>query len=78
MPGFELFSEEEKNHVKDVLESGILMRYNFDNLRNNHWKARELESALQKKIKGSLRPPYQQRHHCFKHCDGGFGNRSRR
>lgn len=51
MPGFELFSEEEKNHVKDVLESGILMRYNFDNLRNGHWKAKTLEAALQKKLK---------------------------
>ena len=50
MPGFEIFSEGERKHVNDVLESGILMRYNFDNARGGHWKARELEAALQKKL----------------------------
>lgn len=51
MPGFELFGEEEKKHVNDVLNSGILMRYNFDSQRNNHWKAREFEQAIQQKLK---------------------------
>lgn len=50
MPGFEVFGEEEKKHLNDVLESGILMRYNFDNLRNNHWKAKELEEAISTKM----------------------------
>ena len=29
MPGFELFNEEEKKHINDVLDSGILMRLWF-------------------------------------------------
>lgn len=47
MPGFELFGDLEKNHVNDVLESGVLMRYGFDGMRNGHWKAKELEKALE-------------------------------
>ncbi|MDW5291022.1 DegT/DnrJ/EryC1/StrS family aminotransferase [Formosa sp. PL04] len=47
MPGFELFGSAEQKEVHDVLESGILMRYGFDNMRNNHWKAKELETELQ-------------------------------
>jgi len=47
MPGFEIFGEEEKKEVNDVLESGILMRYGFDHMRNGHWKANELEQAVQ-------------------------------
>lgn len=46
MPGFELFGEEERKEVNDVLSSGILMRYGFDQQRNGHWKAKELEAAL--------------------------------
>ena len=33
MPGFEVFGEEERKHVQDVLDSGILMRYGFDGMR---------------------------------------------
>lgn len=46
MPGFEFFGEQEKKQVQDVLDSGVLMRYGFDGMRNGHWKAKELESAL--------------------------------
>ncbi|WP_339654176.1 DegT/DnrJ/EryC1/StrS family aminotransferase [uncultured Maribacter sp.] len=46
MPGFELFGESEKKQVQDVLDSGVLMRYGFDGMRNNHWKALELEKGL--------------------------------
>ena len=46
MPGFEIFGEEERKEVNDVLESGILMRYGFDHMRNGHWKAKELEKAI--------------------------------
>ena len=46
MPGFEFFGAEERKEVEDVLNSGILMRYGFDVQRDNHWKARELESAI--------------------------------
>jgi len=51
MPGFELFGEKEKSQVQDVLDSGVLMRYGFDGMRNNHWKALELEQALAKRMK---------------------------
>ncbi len=46
MPGFELFGDAERKEVNDVLESGVLMRYGFDGMRNGHWKAVELEKAL--------------------------------
>ena len=46
MPGFELFGAEERQQVQDVLDSGILMRYGFDAMRNGHWKAKELEKAI--------------------------------
>lgn len=46
MPGFELWGEEEREEVNDVLETGILMRYGFDGPRNGIWKARELEAAI--------------------------------
>ncbi|TDW99771.1 DegT/DnrJ/EryC1/StrS family aminotransferase [Dinghuibacter silviterrae] len=46
MPGFELFGEEERKEVNDVLETGILMRYGFDGPRKGIWKAKELEKAL--------------------------------
>ena len=46
MPGFEFFGEEERKHVNDVLETGILMRYGFDGARNGHWKSKELELQI--------------------------------
>ncbi len=46
MPGFELFGELERKEVQKVLDSGVLMRYGFDGMRNGQWKARELENAL--------------------------------
>ncbi|MFN4008288.1 MAG: DegT/DnrJ/EryC1/StrS family aminotransferase [Chitinophagaceae bacterium] len=46
MPGFELFGAEERKHVNDVLETGILMRYGFDGPRKGIWKAQELEKAI--------------------------------
>ena len=48
MPGTELFGEEEKKEVMDVLDSGMLFRYNHDNQRNDHWKAKELEAEIVK------------------------------
>lgn len=50
MPGFELFDNEEKRQIQDVMDSGIIMRYNFDGLRNNHWKAKELEIEISKTL----------------------------
>lgn len=50
MPGFETFGEEERKQVNDVLESGVLMRYGFDGMRNGHWKAKEFETAFAKRM----------------------------
>jgi 8-amino-3,8-dideoxy-alpha-D-manno-octulosonate transaminase len=50
MPGFELFGNEERKEVNDVLENGVLMRYGFDGLRNGHWKAREFEQAFAQRM----------------------------
>jgi 8-amino-3,8-dideoxy-alpha-D-manno-octulosonate transaminase len=47
MPGFELFGDAERKEVNDVLESGVLMRYGFDDMRNGHWKTKELEQELE-------------------------------
>ena len=51
MPGFELFGDEERKHVNDVLESGILMRCGFDGMRNDHWKAKEFEEVFAQRMK---------------------------
>lgn len=50
MPGFEIFGDEERKQVNDVLETGVLMRYGFDGMRNNHWKAKEFETAFAKRM----------------------------
>src|SRR5512135_1462726 len=46
MPGNELFGKEEKKEIMDVLETGILFRYNHEELRNGHWKAMTFEKEL--------------------------------
>ncbi|MEO6914385.1 MAG: DegT/DnrJ/EryC1/StrS family aminotransferase [Chitinophagaceae bacterium] len=46
MPGYEMFGDEERKEVNDVMETGILMRYGFDGLRQGNWKAKELETAI--------------------------------
>lgn len=46
MPGFELFSDEEKKEVNEVLDTGILMRYGFDGPRKGIWKSKQLEQAI--------------------------------
>ena len=46
MPGFELFSDAERQHVNQVLETGVLMRYGFDGMRKGQFKAREFEEKL--------------------------------
>lgn len=51
MPGFEVFGEEERKEVNDVLETGVLMRYGFDGMRNGHFKAKEFESTFAKLMK---------------------------
>ncbi len=46
MPGTELFGAEERKEVNDVLETGILFRYNHDAQRQGHWKTCDFEKAL--------------------------------
>ena len=46
MPGFELFSDEERKQVNDVLETGVLFRYGFEGARNGHFKALEFEKKI--------------------------------
>ena len=46
MPGFEIFGDEERKQVQDVLETGVLFRYGFDAARNGHWKAKTFEKEL--------------------------------
>jgi 8-amino-3,8-dideoxy-alpha-D-manno-octulosonate transaminase len=48
MPGTELFGIEERKEINDVLETGILFRYNHDQQRNGIWKAREFEAEVKK------------------------------
>ncbi len=50
MPGFELFDDDERRQINDVMETGILFRYGFDAARNNQWKAREFEVTLANKL----------------------------
>ncbi|QCX00108.1 DegT/DnrJ/EryC1/StrS family aminotransferase [Aggregatimonas sangjinii] len=50
MPGFELFGDRERAEVNQVLETGVLMRYGFDGMRNGQWKAKELEKAFSERM----------------------------
>ncbi|MDR1482177.1 MAG: DegT/DnrJ/EryC1/StrS family aminotransferase [Synergistaceae bacterium] len=46
MPGWEMFDENERNQVDDVMRTGVLMRYGFDAKRKGQWKSREMEEAI--------------------------------
>ncbi|MBW2569594.1 MAG: DegT/DnrJ/EryC1/StrS family aminotransferase, partial [Deltaproteobacteria bacterium] len=50
MPGFEIFGDEERKEVQDVLDTGVLFRYGFDQARNGHWKAKTFETELAKGV----------------------------
>lgn len=50
MPGFEYFGDEERKEVQDVLDSGVLFRYGFDQARQGHWKAKSFEDELSARI----------------------------
>lgn len=52
MPGTEKFGKEELKEVMDVMNTGILFRYNHEAQRNNIWKAKEFENEV-KKITGA-------------------------
>ncbi|GHV54505.1 8-amino-3,8-dideoxy-alpha-D-manno-octulosonate transaminase [Synergistales bacterium] len=49
MPGFELFDDEERKQINEVMERGVLMRYGFGAARGGVWKAREMEEAIAKR-----------------------------
>jgi 8-amino-3,8-dideoxy-alpha-D-manno-octulosonate transaminase len=46
VPGFEIFGDEERREVQDVLDTGVLFRYGFDEARRGHWKARSFEQQF--------------------------------
>jgi 8-amino-3,8-dideoxy-alpha-D-manno-octulosonate transaminase len=50
MPGFEIFGDEERREVADVLDTGVLFRYGFDGARKGHWKARGFETLLAERL----------------------------
>ncbi|MBU0986363.1 MAG: aminotransferase class I/II-fold pyridoxal phosphate-dependent enzyme, partial [Proteobacteria bacterium] len=50
MPGFEIFGDEERKEVHDVLSTGVLFRYGFDQARKGHWKAKTFETMLAERI----------------------------
>ncbi len=46
MPGTELFGEEERREVMEVLETGVLFRYGHETQRRGRWKAQGMETAV--------------------------------
>jgi len=48
MAGAELIGAEEKREVMDILETGIFMRYGFDEERKGIFKVKEFEEAFAK------------------------------
>ncbi len=50
MPGFELFGEEERSEVQEVLETGVLFRYGFESQRKGVWKAKAFEEAFAERL----------------------------
>lgn len=50
MPGFEIFGKEERKEVEDVLETGVLFRYGFDQARGGHWKAKTFEKEFAERL----------------------------
>ncbi len=48
MPGFEIFGEEEKKEILDVLDTGVLFRYEFLDQRKGVFKVRQFEEHFAK------------------------------
>ena len=46
MPGFEVFGEEEKKEILEVLETGVLFRYEFPEQRKGVWKVKSFEEKF--------------------------------
>ena len=64
MPGFELWGDEERKEVNDVLETGILMRYGFDGPRKGIWKVERTGSSYLRNIWQQICATYFQRYIC--------------
>ena len=50
MPGFEVFGDEERVEVGHVLDTGVLFRYGFDDVRGGVWKARTFEAEFSRRL----------------------------
>lgn len=48
MPGFEIFGDEEKKEILDVLDTGVLFRYEFPEQRKGIYKVKEFEEKFAK------------------------------
>ena len=46
MPGFEIFGQEEKQQIMDVLDTGVLFRYEFGDQRKGIYKVRTFEEQF--------------------------------
>lgn len=46
MPGYEVFGKEEKKEIADVLETGVLFRYEFGEQRKGIYKVKEFEEKF--------------------------------
>lgn len=46
MPGFEIFGEEEKQQILEVLDTGVLFRYEFGDQRRGIYKVKEFEEKF--------------------------------
>ena len=46
MPGFEIFGKEEKDQIQDVLDTGVLFRYEFGEQRKGIYKVKEFEEKF--------------------------------
>ncbi len=46
MPGYEVFGSEEKKEITDVLDTGVLFRYEFGEQRNGVYKVKEFEEKF--------------------------------
>jgi 8-amino-3,8-dideoxy-alpha-D-manno-octulosonate transaminase len=46
MPGFEVLGKEERQQIMEVLDTGVLFRYEFDEQRRGIYKVKEFEQAF--------------------------------
>jgi 8-amino-3,8-dideoxy-alpha-D-manno-octulosonate transaminase len=49
MPGYELFDDDERKSVNEVMETGVITPYGFSAVRRGRWKVREFETAVRER-----------------------------